>query len=264
MIQPKQQLGQHWLKSRDILDTIVSEAGVQSGDVVLEIGPGLGTLTQVLINRDAAVTAIEFDEFLATSLASRVSDPKNLLDIKHQDILRFNLNILPAGYKIVANIPYYLTSALIRILCDTDNPPSKAALLMQKEVAERIVVSPGQMSILSVITQMYYEVSLGIIVPAKFFTPPPKVDSRVLVLARRSKPLFGNQDPRTLFRLVKAGFSNRRKKLRNSLVGGMQIDKDEINKLLQKAGIGGELRAQNLSLQDWLKLEKAWSCQKLK
>jgi 16S rRNA (adenine1518-N6/adenine1519-N6)-dimethyltransferase len=114
------------------------------------------------------------------------------------------------------------------------------------------------MSILSVITQMYYQVNLGTTVPAKFFTPPPKVDSRVLILTKRPKPLFGNQDPANLFRLVKAGFSERRKKIRNSLAGGMQIEKEAAEKLLKKADIDGELRAQNLSLDDWLKLTKLW------
>jgi 16S rRNA (adenine1518-N6/adenine1519-N6)-dimethyltransferase len=258
MTQPKTQLGQHWLKSQTILNKIVDEAGVIQDDVVLEIGPGLGTLTQVLINKGAAVTAVEFDQFLATSLANRVNDPAKLLEVKQQDILRFNLNELPKGYKIVANIPYYLTSALIRVLCDSNNPPTKAALLVQKEVAERVAAKPSQMSILSVITQMYYQVNLGTTVPAKFFTPPPKVDSRVLILTKRPKPLFGNQDPANLFRLVKAGFSERRKKIRNSLAGGMQIEKEAAEKLLKKADIDGELRAQNLSLDDWLKLTKLW------
>jgi 16S rRNA (adenine1518-N6/adenine1519-N6)-dimethyltransferase len=133
MTQPKTQLGQHWLKSQTILNKIVDEAGVIQDDVVLEIGPGLGTLTQVLINKGAAVTAVEFDQFLATSLANRVNDPAKLLEVKQQDILRFNLNELPKGYKIVANIPYYLTSALIRVLCDSNNPPTKAALLVQRK-----------------------------------------------------------------------------------------------------------------------------------
>jgi 16S rRNA (adenine1518-N6/adenine1519-N6)-dimethyltransferase len=254
---PKKQLGQHWLSDKLVLNSIVDSADIKPGETVLEIGPGLGTLTQVLINRFADVTAIELDESLASQLESRVIDKDSKLTIKTGDIMRFNLSELPKDYKIVANIPYYLTSGLIRLLGEAANPPSLAVLLVQKEVAERVCARPGAMSILSVTTQMYFEVALGMVVPAKMFTPPPKVDSQVIILKKRDLALFGDQDPKALFKVVKAGFSERRKKLRSSLSGGLQITKGQADLLLKLADISGDLRAQNLSLDDWLTIAKS-------
>jgi len=251
---PKKSLGQHWLHDEPTLAAICDAADVQSGDTVLEVGPGLGTLTRQLLARGARVTAVEFDEALAAQLSQNVlkdSPPDSDLTVVQQDILRFDLTQLPAGYKVVANIPYYLTSNLIRVLTESANPFSAAAVLIQKEVAERVVASPGAMSILSVSAQYYCEVSLGVKVPARLFTPPPKVDSQVLVLKRREQPLFAGVDTRAFFRLVKAGFSQKRKTLVNSLSGGLAITKDQARTMLASANIPENTRAQALSLSDW-------------
>ena len=173
--------------------------------------------------------------------------------------MRFNFSELPTNYKIVANIPYYLTSGLLRLLSEASNPPQIAVLLVQKEVAQRVCAEPGQTSLLSISTQMYFEVALGKIVPAALFTPPPKVDSQILILRRRETPYFGSIDSKLLFRVVKAGFSERRKKLRSSISGGLGIPKDHIDTFMQNAGISGNLRAQNLSLDNWLTLAKAYN-----
>ena len=154
--------------------------GLGSEDVVLEIGPGVGTLTELLVQRAKQVIAVEFDEKLASDLPK--IRPETNLKVVQQDILSFNLTTLPADYKVVANIPYYLTSNLIRVLSESSNPPSKVALLVQKEVARRVVARPGAMSLLSVTAQYYWEASTGMVVPAKLFTPPPKVDSQILIL----------------------------------------------------------------------------------
>jgi 16S rRNA (adenine1518-N6/adenine1519-N6)-dimethyltransferase len=156
---------------------------------------------------------------------------------------------------VVANIPYYLTSNLIRVLSESINPPAEVALLVQKEVAERVAAKPGDMSVLSVTAQFYWEVTLGQVVPARLFTPPPKVDSQILILKRRPKPLF-EVDTKGLFRLVKAGFNNRRKTLLNSLSGGLQKPKDEISTMLESAGIKPTARPQELSLEQWYELYK--------
>lgn len=222
--------------------------GVKDGDTVLEIGPGLGTLTELLVERADQVIAVEFDDQLARELPKRVPDSN--LRVINQDILRFDYTSLPADYKLVANIPYYLTSNLIRTLSETANPPSKAALLVQKEVAVRVAAAPGDMSLLSVTAQYYWEVSVGELVPAKLFTPPPKVDSQVLVLKRRTSPLF-DVDAKAYFRLVKAGFSNRRKTLLNSLSGGLQMAKPDVLAVLAKAEILPSTRPQELSLEQW-------------
>lgn len=249
---PKKSLGQHWLHDEWSLERMLEGAHVQSGDTVLEIGPGLGTLTEKLLAKGANVVAVEFDHDLAVALPGRMQHP-NLQVIEH-DILTFDLTTLPAGYKVVANIPYYLTSKLLRVLCESSNPFSQAALLMQQEVAERVVAAPGEMSTLSVSVQYYCDTDLGELVPAELFTPPPKVDSQILTLTHRSAPRFADVDTKDFFRVVKAGYSARRKKLRSSLSGGLRISKPDAENLLQRAGLDPNLRAQALSLEDWHKL----------
>ncbi|MDC6625438.1 hypothetical protein OEZ82_25755, partial [Leclercia adecarboxylata] len=181
-------------------------------------GPGLGTLTKKLLERGAIVTAVEFDHDLAIGLPGRVQHAN--LSIVEQDILKFDLTKLPAGYKVVANIPYYLTSKLLRVLCESTNPFAGGSLLIQKEVAERVAAKPGAMSLLSVSVQYYCDVTLGALVSAELFTPPPKVDSQIIGLRYREQPLFDDVDTSKFFFVVKAGFSSRRKKLRSSLSGG--------------------------------------------
>lgn len=249
---PKKSLGQHWLHDELSLEAMADVAEVGTGDTVLEIGPGLGTLTKELLTRGANVVAVEFDHDLAVALPTRVQH-ENLQVIEH-DILTFDFTQLPAGYKVAANIPYYLTSNLLRVMCESPNPFSTAALLIQKEVAERVVAKPGAMSMLSVSVQFYCEVVLSVEVPAELFTPPPKVDSQILGLRYRAEPLFPDVDTKQFFRLVKAGFSERRKKLRSSLSGGLHISKPDAEALLNAAGVDPNLRAQALSLEQWYAL----------
>lgn len=255
MTDTKKELGQHWLKDIGILEAIAEAANLTSDDYVLEIGPGLGTLTEI-IAKHCYVKALEYDQDLIAGLQSKFNDAKNVA-IEQGDIRSFNFATLPADYKIVANIPYYLTSHLIRSVSETVNPPKTAVLLIQKEVAERLCSAPGQMSILAVTAQFYFTCSLDIPVAASFFTPPPKVDSQVVVLHRREKLLF-DVEPKQFFRLVKAGFSEKRKTLRNALSGGLQITKDEAEQLLRTAGLDPGMRAQQLSLQQWFDLYRSF------
>jgi len=156
----------------------------------------------------------------------------------------------------VANIPYYLTSKLLQVLCESPVHFSRAAILIQKEVAERVCAKPGDMSLLSVSVQYYCEASLGQLVPAELFTPPPKVDSQILQLTFREKPLFDDVDTKQFFRVVKAGFAQRRKTLLNSLGSGLHLTREETTALLEKAGILPTVRPQNLTLDDWYRLYK--------
>lgn len=250
--QPKKSLGQHWLNDEASLQAMLDAAEVQSADSVLEIGPGLGTLTTLLTGVAHDVTAVEFDEALARDLADRVR-AENLRVIQ-KDILRFDLTTLPPDYKVVANIPYYLTSKLVRVLSESPNPPSVAALLVQREVAERLAAGPGQLSILGVTAQFYWKVDLGLVVPVKLFTPPPKVDSQIVVLRRRLEPLYPDVDTRVFFRLVKAGFGEKRKTLLNSLSGGLHLDKPAVREWLERASVDPGLRAQALELDDWYQM----------
>jgi 16S rRNA (adenine1518-N6/adenine1519-N6)-dimethyltransferase len=251
----KKSLGQHWLHDDASLVAMCDAAQVAGEDTVLEIGPGPGALTKLLVAKARQVVAVEFDEGLARNLHARVPD-ENLQVVQH-DILTFDLTQLPPNYKVVANIPYYLTSKLLRVLSESANPPSQVALLVQKEVAERVVAQAGDMSILSVTAQFYWEVTLGRLVPAELFTPPPKVDSQILIMRFRSSPLFTDIEPNALFRVVKAGFSQRRKTLLNSLSAGLHLDREQTTQLLEKAEITPTARAQSLSLDDWHRLATA-------
>ncbi len=254
MVAPNKSLGQHWLRDRDVLAHIADLAEVDASDTVLEIGPGLGTLTSELLRRAAKVLAVEFDAELARKLPGQFPG-KNLQVINH-DILTFDLSQLPAGYKVAANVPYYITSKIVQLLMTADNKPSIAVLLVQKEVAERLAAQPGDMSILAVSAQLYADVTLGAVVPAELFTPPPKVDSQVVVLTTRHEPLFTDVTEKQYFRMVKAGFSAKRKKLRSSLSGGLGISKPDAEALLSKAGIAPDLRAEDLTLAQWHTLAK--------
>lgn len=254
MAGPNKSLGQHWLHDRRVLSHIADCAELAADDTVLEIGPGLGTLTSELLRRSQKVIAVEFDSELARKLPGQF--PGKNLEVIESDILSFDYSTLPAGYKVVANVPYYITSKIVKSLMTASNKPSVAVLLVQKEVAERLAAAPGDMSILAVSAQLFAEVTLGDIVPAKLFTPPPKVDSRVVVLRTRTAPLFSDVSESEFFRVVKAGFSAKRKKLRSSLSGGLSISKQDVEQLLKKAAISPDSRAEELDLDDWYRLAK--------
>jgi 16S rRNA (adenine1518-N6/adenine1519-N6)-dimethyltransferase len=254
MAEPKKSLGQHWLRDRDTLTHIADCAEVSASDTVLEIGPGLGTLTSELLRRAEKVIAVEFDEELARKLPGQF--PGKNLEVVQSDILAFDLSALPKNYKVVANVPYYITSKIVQLLMTAENKPSVAVLLVQKEVAERLAARPGRMSILAVSAQLFAEVTLGDVVSAALFTPPPKVDSQVVVLKTRSLPFLTDVSEQAFFHVVKAGFSAKRKKLRSSLAGGLGISKSEVIDYLRSVDIDPDARAESLSLEQWAALAK--------
>jgi 16S rRNA (adenine1518-N6/adenine1519-N6)-dimethyltransferase len=251
-LQNNKSLGQHWLKDRDILAGIADDAELNQDDFVLEIGPGLGTLTSEIFRRANRVLAVEFDAELARKLPGQF--PGKQLEVVNEDILQFDLSKLPTGYKVVANVPYYITSKIIQKLMTAENKPSTVVILVQKEVAERVAASPGDMSILAVSAQVYAKARLGIEAPKEYFTPPPKVDSQVVVLKTRDVPLVGPTDERLFFRVVKAGFSAKRKKLRSSISAGLALNKQATDELLQAANVNPDDRAEDLSIDDWLRI----------
>lgn len=253
---PNKALGQHWLKDKNVLEVIANEAEITKTDTVLEIGPGLGTLTSVLLQKADTVVAVEFDQALARKLPGQF--PGKNLEIITTDILSFDLSVLPAGYKVVANVPYYITSKIIQLLMTAQRQPSVSVLLVQKEVAERVAATPGDMSILAVSAQLFAEVSLGEVVGRELFTPPPKVDSQVVILKTRKKPLVDQEKQQLFFQIVKAGFSEKRKKLRSSLAGGLRRDKKDIEQWLESVGISQDVRAQDLSIEQWKKLTSTY------
>lgn len=255
MKSPDKSLGQHWLKDRFVLEAIADCADIKGNDTVLEIGPGLGSLTSVLLGRAKRVVAVELDAELAKKLPAQF--PGKSLDVHQNDILSFDLGILPSNYIVVANVPYYITSKIVQLLSEAVNPPKKIVMLVQKEVAERLAASAGSMSIMSIAAQTYARTYLGPVVPSTYFTPPPKVDSQVIIMDRRDAPLYGEMDERQFFKVVKAGFSERRKKLRSSLAGGLVLDKSEVDKMLLTAGISADARAQELTIAEWVTLAES-------
>lgn len=254
MTAPNKSLGQHWLRDRDTLAHIADCAELDEGDTVLEIGPGLGTLTSELLRRSKKVIAVEFDAELARKLPAQF--PGKNLEVIQSDILSFDLSTLPKGYKVVANVPYYITSKIVQLLMTAENKPSIAVLLVQKEVAERLAAEPGDMSILAVSAQLFADVSLGDVVPAELFTPPPKVDSEVVILKTREQPFLTDIAEKVFFRIVKAGFSAKRKMLRSSLSGGLNVSKEQAETYLNAANIDPNARAESLSLSDWANLAR--------
>lgn len=251
---PKKELGQHWLTDRSMLGAIADDAGIEQADTVLEIGPGLGTLTSELLKRAWKVIAVEFDPDLAAKLPGQF--PGKNLTVTTADILSFDLDNLPKDYVVVANVPYYITSKIVQKLMTAKNKPRIAVLLVQKEVAERIAAKPGDLSLLGISAQVYAETELGIEVPRQFFTPPPKVDSQAIILRTRSAPLVPTEDEKKFFQVVKAGFSEKRKKLRSSLAGGLGVEKPVVEALLARAGVSPDVRAEDVSIDQWLQLTR--------
>lgn len=249
-------LGQHWLNDRSSLAAVADAADIGEGDSVFEIGPGYGSLTSVLLERGAEVIACEVDPTLALELQKQADDQAMALTVLERDVRQFDFSSLPSGYKVAGNIPYYLTSHIIQLLLEQEHKPARIGLLIQKEVAERAAAEPGDMSLLSVSAQFYADPELGPVVKKELFDPAPKVDSQVLSLT--PKPVPEDVGTKAFFRLVKAGFGERRKKLINSLAGGLQRSKEDVEAMLEKAGIASTSRAQELSVEEWMKLYRVW------
>ena len=253
MVRAKKELGQHWLNDQAALQAIIDMASLSPHDTVLEIGPGKGSLTRLLIKSVSQVVAVEVDKKAIDLLVGTLPEEGGNIFVVHQDIRKFDLGRLPPNYKVVANIPYYITSQLVRLFLESANLPKTMTLLVQKEVAERMTAEVGQLSVLAISIQLYADIEKGRVVKAALFDPPPKVDSQIVHLKLLDSPRFdvASQD---FFRLVKAGFSARRKKLRSALAGGLAISKEESGKLLESAGIDAGLRAQQVSLKQWYQL----------
>ncbi len=250
---PKDYLGQNFLVDEDALNEIVLAADLQPSDVVLEVGPGLGVLTGELVKTAKQVIAVEKDPRLVSFLKKEFRDQKNL-QILNDDILRFHLKKnLPAEYKLVANIPYYLTSKLFQIFLESDHRPQMMVLMVQKEVGERVTAGVGDLSILGISVQIYSDAEIVAHVPKESFWPTPKVDSVILQITPKEKyPEI--KDKKLFFRVVKIAFAGKRKQIQNSLVNGLKISKDEAAKILAASGIESTLRPQDIGIAQWIAL----------
>lgn len=252
---PRKGLGQNFLVDETALRQIVAAAGIQPEDTLLEIGPGLGHLTRYLAACAGKVLAVELDRNLIPVLSEVLAGFSNVT-VRQGDILELDLAALdlPAGFKVVANIPYHITGAILEHLLEARILPATLTLTVQKEVAEAICAGPGEMSIRALSVQVYGQPRLVARIPAGAFYPPPDVDSAVLRIDLYPQPRIPAARLPDFFRLVKAGFSQKRKTLRNSLSGGLAWKPEQAAALLQAAGIDPQRRAETLSLEEWANL----------
>lgn len=253
-------LGQNFLQDPDTLEKIVNAAEIHPTDTVLEIGPGLGSLTRYLAARAQQVVAVELDDKIFPALEAVLAPYQNI-QLVRADILEIEPKSIIAqlDYLVVANIPYYITSALIRHLLETSPKPRRIVLTVQKEVAERICAGPGNMSLLALSVQVYGQPRIATHIPAGAFFPAPKVDSSVLVIDIFPAAQVDEKKLEVFFQLIKAGFSQKRKKLRNSISAGMRQSSAEAEKMLQAADIDPQRRAETLSLEEWGKLSDIYT-----
>lgn len=251
-LRANKKLGQNFLQDPFALDSIASAAEIKSTDTVLEIGPGLGSLTRHLAQSAKRVIAVELDQELIPPLKAVTAAYDNIT-IFHNDILKLAPKDLmqESDYLVVANIPYYITSAIIRHLLENEAKPRRIVLTIQKEVAKRICAQPGNMSLLALSVQVYGSPRIAKHIPAGAFFPAPKVDSAVLCIDIYQSPQIKPELLNTFFKLIKAGFSQKRKTLRNSLSAGLHISPSYAEEFLRKVNIDPMRRAETLSIEEW-------------
>jgi 16S rRNA (adenine1518-N6/adenine1519-N6)-dimethyltransferase len=261
-LRAKKGLGQHFLVDGRVLQRIVAAADLTPEDTVIEVGPGLGILTRELAQQAGRVMAIEADSEMVSALSKVVARHPNLTVI-HGDVMQTDpVSLLPSpdasnvpdSYKVVANIPYYITSAVLRHFLEASRQPTLMVVMVQKEVGKAIVAKPGDMSLLAVSIQFYGKPSIVARVPARSFYPPPKVDSVILRIDVYDKPPVDVPSARAFFDTVRAGFSAPRKQLRNSLAQGLAVGTQEAADLLERAVVDPRRRAETLSIEEWGRL----------
>ena len=267
-VRPAKGLGQHFLIDHSVLETIISAAELGPADIVVEVGPGLGILTEELVRRAGKVIAVEVDSKLAIALG------RKLYQVPHLTVLNANvLDIEPnelvgdqplaeggvQGYKVVANLPYYMASPILRHFLETWLKPRLMVVMVQKEVGQSIVAEPGGMSLLGVSVQLYGRSTIVAYVPARSFYPQPKVDSAIVRIDVYPEPAVDIADVSGFFEVVKAGFRAPRKQLRNALCLGLQLAAPEVIELLEQAGIAPQRRPQTLSLEEWAQVYRVFA-----
>jgi len=257
-VRPRKSLGQNFLVDDGALAQVASAADIGVEDVLLEIGAGAGSLTRHLAARARRVIAVEIDPLLISLLRAELSSFPNVT-IVHGDILTLPVEDLvgdaaPGNYKVAANIPYYITSAIIRRLVESSVSPSLMVLTVQKEVAERICAQPGKMSLLSLSVQYYGTPAIVGRIPAEAFYPAPKVDSAIVKVELHNPSTRNVEAAGWMFRMARAGFSQKRKMLRNTLSAGLVIPPKDIESFLNRAGVDPKRRAETLTVAEWVKL----------
>jgi 16S rRNA (adenine1518-N6/adenine1519-N6)-dimethyltransferase len=257
-------LGQHFLVDGKALTAVVAAAELGPEDTVLEVGSGLGTLTAELARRAGKVVAVELDPALASALRESFA-AQGHVSIVHADILATEPGALASGdYKVVANIPYYITSPILRHFLEAEHKPQLMVLTVQKEVAQSIVASPshGRVGLLGISVQFYGRPRIVRYIPAGSFYPPPQVDSAILRIEVLPRPAVEVEDVAMFFEVVRAGFSAPRKQIHNSLAQGIWLPPGGATPLLEEAGIDPRRRPQTLALEEWARLCRAFARQR--
>jgi 16S rRNA (adenine1518-N6/adenine1519-N6)-dimethyltransferase len=255
---PKKSLGQNFLHDPNALDKIVSLADLLPDDTVLEIGPGTGALTEVLARQARHVMTVEVDERLKPLLEDRLKPYDNVY-VMFADILDVDvLKLMGTGdFVVVANLPYYITSAILRHLLEPHRRPRRLVITVQMEVAERLVAKPGDLSLLGVSVQFYGKARIAMKLPPAVFWPRPDVDSAVVVIDTYSSPPVKVPSADAFFRVVRAGFSQKRKQLKNAISGGLLVSSEQAEAVITHARIDPKRRAETLSLDEWGALTRA-------
>jgi len=253
----KKSLGQNFLVNESILPTIIKAAEIKPGDIVIEVGPGMGVLTKALLDAGAKVFAIEKDFDLIAYLTQKFGNNKNL-KIVHQDALFFDASHFEK-YKVVSNLPFYIASPIIRKFLESTNPPELMVLMVQKEVAEKITAKPGnrERGILTLSVEFYGNAEIVAEVSKNSFKPMPKVDAAIIRIEPKKLHLTGGGkqvESKLFFRIVKAGFSAKRQQIHNSLAATLRLPKDQVISMLKKSNIDPQKRAEDLSLEEWINL----------
>lgn len=254
MFRAKKHLGQNFLINPQVLPEIIKAAGIVRGDIVIEVGPGMGILTKALLDAGARVFAIEKDFDLIAKLTKEFGNNKNLT-IVHQDALFFDETTFNK-YKVVSNLPFNIASPIIRKFLESSNQPELMVVMVQREVAEKITAKPGnsERSVLTLSVEFYGDAGIITTVSKNSFRPQPKVDATIIKIKPAQKSATHAIDPRLFFRIVKAGFSVKRRQIHNSLQAALRLPKDGIATWLKKSKINPRKRAEDLSLADWLRL----------
>jgi 16S rRNA (adenine1518-N6/adenine1519-N6)-dimethyltransferase len=251
---PKKNLGQNFMADESVLGKIVAAAQLTPRDVVLEVGAGLGHLTRLLARQAGRIIAVELDDRLMPILRDQLAGCDNVTLVEG-DILKLSLSSLlsplSSDYKVVANLPYYITSAVLQYFLEGEPPPARMVITVQYEVAQRITAQPGDMSLLAVSVQFYGQPRIVTRIKAGAFYPRPEVDSAIVRIERHPMPPMDVPDVRAFFAVVKAGFAQRRKQLRNSLSAGLRRPQAEVAAALEAADVDPRRRPETLSLEEW-------------
>jgi 16S rRNA (adenine1518-N6/adenine1519-N6)-dimethyltransferase len=261
-VRAKKSFGQNFLRDASVVGRIIAAGNIGPTDWVVEVGPGTGVMTEALARKAGRVVAVELDRDLVPGLLKKFPVSGNV-SIIQGDVLRVHLTEVlqrlgwdGGAYKVVANIPYYITAPIIQTLLRLSPQPQDIVLMVQREVAERVASRPGDAGLLSVSVRYYADPEMLFVVPKEAFAPVPKVDSAILRIT--PKKAFDAEEDRRFFRLVRAGFSARRKTLANNLASSLRVSKEEAARKVRTAGLEDSIRAQALDIEDWKRLQSVW------